>query len=116
MFSERFSVQRVGRPTLRASQATKAYSGSAPIFAPNPPHVPGGLLGPAGGGADLGGRPGDEGFLGVGADLRADPAADVRGDQVHQLGVEPQPAGDLTLGLLGTLVGAPDGHPAVLAP
>ncbi len=40
-FSDRFSAQRTGRPTCRASQAIRAYSGSAPILAPKPPPTSG---------------------------------------------------------------------------
>ena len=41
MFSERVSFHRTGRPVCRASQHTSANSGSAPIFAPNPPPTSG---------------------------------------------------------------------------
>jgi hypothetical protein len=41
MFSERVSLQRTGRPVRFASHATSANSGSAPIFAPNPPPTSG---------------------------------------------------------------------------
>ncbi len=41
MFSDRVSFHRTGRPVCRASQQTSANSGSAPIFAPNPPPTSG---------------------------------------------------------------------------
>ena len=40
-FSYRVSVQRAGRPSARATQATAACSGSAPNFAPNAPPTSG---------------------------------------------------------------------------
>ena len=41
MFSLRVSIQRTGRPTSRASQATRTSSGSAPTLAPKPPPTSG---------------------------------------------------------------------------
>ena len=76
--------------------------------------VPG--LGPSRGSAELPRHPGHQRVLGVGAELRAEGAADVRGDDVHLLRLEAEQPGQATLGALRALVGYPRGHPPVLAP
>ena len=58
----------------------------------------------------------DDGVLRVGAELRAEGAADVRGDDVHLLGVEPEHRANCACVPCAPWFGHPDGEPAVLAP
>jgi hypothetical protein len=76
--------------------------------------VPG--LAPARRPADGPGDPGDERVLGVGAELRPERAADVRGDHPHPVPLEAEHLRQPGPGALGALVGDPGGEPAVLAP
>ncbi len=61
-------------------------------------------------------QPSHERELGVGADLRAEPATHVRGDHPQPRGLDAQPARDLVARGLGVLRRAPQRQPPVVAP
>ena len=81
---------------------------------PDQVFVPG--LAPASGPAEAAGDPADQDVLGVHAELRPEPAADVRGDDPDLARLDCQHPREPGLGALRALVRDPRDQPAVLAP
>src|SRR5712691_8796051 len=76
--------------------------------------VPG--LVPPGWAAELLSDPGDHDVLGIGAELRSERAADIRGDHPYFFWLDAEHLGEGAFGALGALVRDPGGQPAVVAP